>query len=134
MCDKLRGLKDPQTGETTILEVYNSLKYYRGPFKEEAPDLMVGYNEGYRVSWEAAIGDITSHVFADNHKAWSADHCVDPRLVPGILFCNRTIEAEHPRILDLAPTTLDLFGVDVPKHMDGHVLKVAVKPETEQAG
>lgn len=134
LCEKLRGLKDPQTGETAILEVYNSLKYYRGPYKEEAPDLMVGYNEGYRVSWEAAIGDITDQVFADNHKAWSADHCVDPRLVPGILFCNRKIEAEHPRILDMAPTTLDLFGVDVPKNMDGHVLSVAVNRETESAG
>ena len=125
LCEKLRGLKDPETGETAIVEVYNSLKHYIGPYKSEAPDLMMGYNEGYRVSWEAAIGDITDKVFCDNTKAWSADHCLDPRLVPGLLLSNRRIEAEHPRIMDLGPTTLSLFGVDVPKHMDGKPLAVA---------
>ena len=25
-------------------------------------------------------------------KAWSGDHCIDPRLVPGVFFCNRTID------------------------------------------
>ena len=32
-------------------------------------------------------------------------------VVPGVLFCNRPIEAEDPRLLDIAPTVLDLFGV-----------------------
>ena len=35
-------------------------------------------------------------VFEDNAKAWSGDHCVDPRLVPGVFFCNRTIDARRP--------------------------------------
>lgn len=127
---KLTGVKDPQTGQTAILRVFNSLKHYTGPYKADAPDLMIGYNEGYRVSWEAAIGDITDSVFCDNTKAWSADHCLDPQLVPGILLCNRQVDCENPRIMDLGPTTLDLFGVDVPKHMDGRVLKVDVTKAT----
>jgi arylsulfatase A-like enzyme len=45
--------------------------------------------------------------------------------VPGLLLCNRALENDHPRILDLAPTILDLFGVDVPRHMDGRPLTVA---------
>ncbi|MFH0980035.1 MAG: alkaline phosphatase family protein [Planctomycetota bacterium] len=125
LCAKLEGLIDPQTGEVAIVKVYNSLKYYKGPYKGEAPDLMIGYNEGYRVSWEAAIGDITGAVFHDNAKAWSADHCLDPRLVPGVFFCNRDLDCPNPRIMDLGPTTLDLFGVDTPGFMDGRPLKVA---------
>ncbi|MHC4066185.1 MAG: hypothetical protein ACYSUI_17045, partial [Planctomycetota bacterium] len=95
------------------------------PYKEEAPDLIPGYNDGYRVAWETAVGQITDTVFHDNKKAWSGDHCVDPKLVPGILFCNRRIETEKPRLMDLGPTALHLFGVDVPAHMDGESLDVA---------
>ncbi len=125
LCQKLEGLTDPATGEIAIARMYNSLKHYKGPYKDQAPDLMVGYNEGYRVSWEAAIGEITDELFHDNVKAWSADHLLDPPLVPGVLFCNRDVDCDHPRIMDLGPTTLSLFGVDTPQFMDGKPLKVA---------
>ena len=71
------------------------------------------------------MGQITDSVFHDNVKAWSGDHCLDPKLVPGVLFCNRRIEADAPRLMDLGPTILDLFGVDVPGHMDGKALQVS---------
>jgi hypothetical protein len=35
---------------------------------------------------------VAGPVFEDNVKAWSGDHCIDPRLVPGVFFCNRTVE------------------------------------------
>ena len=71
------------------------------------------------MSWEAAIGKTTDGVFHANTKAWSGDHCVDPSLVPGILFCNQKIAAENPRLIDIAPTVLSMFGLDVPDYMDG---------------
>ncbi|MHC4065890.1 MAG: alkaline phosphatase family protein, partial [Planctomycetota bacterium] len=113
---EMTGLTDGDDGAVAINTVYNSRKVYRGPYKEEAPDLIPGYNEGYRVAWETAVGQITDAVFHDNKKAWSGDHCVDPKLVPGILFCNRRIETDKPRLMDLGPTALHLFGVDVPGH------------------
>jgi predicted AlkP superfamily phosphohydrolase/phosphomutase len=125
---KLAALVDPQGGTKAIRRVYQAPKVYRGPYKDQAPDLIVGYERGYRVSWEAAIGRTTTEVFHANTKAWSGDHCVDPSVVPGVLFCNRPVEAENPRLLDIAPTVLDLFGVAVPDHMDGKVLAVGPAP------
>src|SRR5262249_20715759 len=58
-------------------------------------------------------------VFSDNTKSWSGDHCMDPRIVPGIFFCNRKINTEAHNILDLAPTVLDLFGIEAPPYMQG---------------
>ena len=93
---RLETLIDPATGESAVKRVYIAGKFYRGPYKDNAPDLIVGYQRGYRVSWEAAIGKTTDAVFHPNTKAWSGDHCVDPSLVPGILFCNHPIAEREP--------------------------------------
>ncbi len=115
---KLSGLRE-DTGETPIRTVYATASLYRGPYVNAAPDFIVGYNEGYRASWDGAVGKVSANVLEDNDKAWSGDHCVDPVLVPGVLFSNRQIESEDPGIEDMAPTALRLFGVDPPAWMDG---------------
>ena len=125
IAQRLATLCDPESGTRAIRRVYQAPKVYRGPYKDQAPDLIVGYERGYRVSWEAAIGRTTREVFHFNRKAWSGDHCVDPSVVPGVLFCNRVIETEKPRLLDIGPTVLDLFGIAAPDYMDGRALVVA---------
>ena len=80
---------------------------------------VVGYAEGYRASWGAAVGRTSAEVFEDNLKAWCGDHCVDPVLVPGVLFSNLKIKAETPGIEDMAATALGLFGVAAPGWMEG---------------
>ena len=124
IAQRLTALVDPQNGSSAIKRTYITAKVYRGPYKDHAPDLIPGYQRGYRVSWETAIGRTTESVFHDNTKAWSGDHCIDPSLIPGVLFCNRPIQNEHCRLMDLGPTILDLFGVPVPEHMDGKPLAV----------
>jgi predicted AlkP superfamily phosphohydrolase/phosphomutase len=116
---KLTGLRDPETGEVAIQRVYATNQIYRGPYLDEAPDLIVGYSNGYRISWDAAQGKVTGKVIEDNAKAWSGDHCVDPVLVPGVLFSNLKIEADDPGIEDMAPTALALFGLPKPPYMEG---------------
>lgn len=125
IAQRLGGLCDPQTGGRAIKQVHIASKVYRGPYKGNAPDLIVGYEHGYRVGWETAVGRTTDQVFHDNKKAWSGDHCVDPTLVPGVLFCNHRLEAENPRLVDLAPTVLDVFGVPAPDYMDGKAIAIA---------
>ena len=116
--DKLSALREA-TGEAPIRTVYATSALYRGPYSGAAPDFLVGYNEGYRASWEGAVGKVSEHVLEDNDKAWSGDHCVDPVLVPGVLFSNLKITAEDPGIEDMAPTALRLFGIDPLAWMDG---------------
>ena len=121
---KLRQLKDPIRNQQAVKQVYNAQKIYHGPYKNNAPDLIVGYQVGYRASWETAVGQVTEQIFHDNIKAWSGDHCIDHSLVPGVLFCNHKINDERPRLMDIGPTVLKLFGVEVPAHMDGRQLDV----------
>jgi predicted AlkP superfamily phosphohydrolase/phosphomutase len=127
IAQRLAAVIDPKTGNKGIKRVFVAPKTYRGPYKDQAPDLIVGYDRGYRVSWDAAIGRTSKDIFHDNTKAWSGDHCVDPSVVPGVLFCNRPIESDNPRLLDIGPTVLDMFGVAVPDYMDGKALAVGDK-------
>ena len=123
LCDelvaRLTGLRDTDTGEQAVRRAYSTANLYKGPYLDAAPDLIVGYAAGYRISWDAAIGKVRRDVFEDNDKAWSGDHCVDPELVPGVLFSSRKVDAEDPGIEDLAPTALQLFGIPQPDWMEG---------------
>ena len=132
--DGLSGLHDPETGDIAINDVFNVRDVHSaGPYQEAGIDLIVGYNKGYRASWQGAVGQVMEHVFWDNTKSWSGDHSVDPRLVPGVIFSTHPVVADDPGIMDLAPTILTLFGVDVPAHMTGQVLDVVTPGSPEEA-
>jgi len=122
LIEKLSGLRDEEKGETGINEAFDTDAIYRGPYKGNAPDLLLGYNHGYRISWDCASGKVAGSVFEDNDKAWSGDHIIDPRLVPGILLCSHPIKMEDPHIVDMAPTILNLFGLEKAPHMEGRGL------------
>lgn len=116
---RLDGLVDPDSGHIGVTGIFDCDAVYAGPYVDNAPDLIVGYGQGFRASWDSVMGKVTGEVFEDNTKAWSGDHCVDPRLVPGVLFCNRKIADEKTAIVDVAPTILKLFGLPLPSHLDG---------------
>ncbi|MCX7975014.1 MAG: alkaline phosphatase family protein, partial [Candidatus Aminicenantes bacterium] len=127
--EKLLALRDETTGERPILHVYDRDEIYSGPYKDNAPDLIIGYNKGYRASWDSVIGKVNRFIFEDNQKAWSGDHCLDPPEVPGVIFANFPLASDKPSIIDLAPTILELFGLEVPAYMDGHSLLPLEKRE-----
>ncbi|MGH7857059.1 MAG: alkaline phosphatase family protein, partial [Candidatus Binatia bacterium] len=122
--EKIERLRDPDGDRQVVREAVDMGRRYHGPYLDQSPDLMIGYADGYRVSWEAAVGKVAGEMVSDNEKSWSGDHCVDPDLVPGVLFCNRKVSAETPSIVDIAPTMLDLYGIEPPRHMEGKPLGI----------
>jgi len=122
LCGKLTGLKDPDSGEIAITKAYDAYAHLSGPYLENAPEVIVGYNEGFRMDWEGTLGAVSDKVFSDNTKSWSGDHCIDPALVPGVLFSSVKLKKTEAWIGDLAPTILRLFDLKVPAYMDGKPL------------
>ncbi|HOO55666.1 MAG TPA: alkaline phosphatase family protein [bacterium] len=119
---KLGGLVDEETGETAVLEGYDLYGVMKGPYLENGPDVIVGYNKGYRASWDCAVGKLSGKLFENNTKSWSGDHCVDPRLVPGCFFCSTGINGNRPGMVDIAPSIMDLLGVKPPEYIEGRSL------------
>jgi predicted AlkP superfamily phosphohydrolase/phosphomutase len=116
---KLENLEDEELGEKAIIRAYKSSEVYSGDYVDEAPDIIVGFAPGYRMGWQNAIGGITPEVFFDNDKHWRGDHLIDPSEVPGVIFTNLKLGKKNPHQMDIAPTVLDLLGLEVPVEMDG---------------
>jgi len=85
----------------------------------QAPELLIGYNQGYRAGWGTVLGGISAEVIEDNLEPWSGDHCMDYTLVPGVLLSNHKLAASAPSLTDIAPTILSEFGVHTPPQMKG---------------
>jgi predicted AlkP superfamily phosphohydrolase/phosphomutase len=114
---ELGGFVDPVTGVPAVTRVVAREEVYSGAYADEAPDMLVNFNSGYRVSWATALGGVPEGHFEDNVKKWAGDHLIDPSLVPGVLFMNRQFGGD-PELASLAPTILDFLGVPRPGAME----------------
>lgn len=121
---KLQLLRDPETGARVVTRVVDvEAEGLTGRFTGRAPDLIVGYNRGYRSSDESALGAVGKSIIEPNRDKWSGDHCMDSRLVPGVLFTSFPLVAgARPALADLAPTVLEYFAVDIPEAIAGKSL------------
>ncbi len=121
---KLKNLRDPVTGKKVIVDVYKREDIYQGEYLKEAPDLVVGFNEGYRVSWQTALGGIPHEIIVENKSNWSGDHCsLDPSITKGIFLSNKKSTRESASIIDIAPTVLEIFNLPIPEEMDGKPIR-----------
>ena len=116
---KLEQVVDPKTGEKVILRAYLARDVYQGPHSAEAPDIILGFNRGYRISFGSPLGRFPKEILEDNTEKWSGDHMGAAELMPGIFFSNRPIRSDSPALYDLTATILNLYGIESPAGMIG---------------
>src|SRR5262249_33452016 len=46
---------------------------YQGSFTGESADLIIGFERGFRVSWQCTLGSLDEPVIAANRNLWSGD-------------------------------------------------------------
>jgi len=120
LIEKLEALTD--NNQKVINKVYRKEDIYSGEELENAPDLIVGFNPGYRMSWETATGGLGERVIEQNKKRWTGDHLIDPKFVPGVLFSNIKLNSNKAHQLDIAPTILTTLGIEGTPGLDGRNL------------
>jgi predicted AlkP superfamily phosphohydrolase/phosphomutase len=116
---KLLSVQDTKSKQQVITRVDLASEVYQGPYASSGPDMLVGYNRGYRAGWQTILGSFPAEELEDNSNPWSGDHCMDYTLVPGVLLSNRKIAANAPALTDIAPTILAEFGISKPQGMIG---------------
>jgi predicted AlkP superfamily phosphohydrolase/phosphomutase len=122
IASKLEAFIDPRTGERVIHRAYLGRDIYSGPEDPNRPDIVIGYNRGYRISWRSPLGLVPKEILEDNTQKWSGDHMGAAELLPGIFLSNRPIRAESPALTDLTATVLDVFGIRPSKDMIGRTV------------
>ena len=123
--DKLLPLTDPDDGARVFRDVYKRDEIYKGEYLQFAPDLQVGFNDGFRVGWQDTLGGVSRSgaIVENNNRKWSGDHCATATEISGgVFFSNRKINTEAPSIMDLSPTILKLLGAPLPGDVDGKPL------------
>jgi predicted AlkP superfamily phosphohydrolase/phosphomutase len=116
---RLLALRDPKNGVAVVDAVYEPRRVFHGHALALAPDLIIGFAAGFRGSWETALGATPENILEDNRDLWIGDHCIDPRLVPGVLLANRPVRLTDPGLADLTVTILKEFGVPPNPEMQG---------------
>lgn len=119
---KLEEFTDPKTGEKVVLKAYVARDVYSGAHVDEAPDIVLGFNRGYRISFKSPLGQVPKDVLEDNRAKWSGDHMGAAEIMPGILLANQTFKAESPALYDLTATIMDVFGIEKPEEMIGKTI------------
>ena len=112
---KLKQWVDEKYRKLIVNEVYTREDIFWGEYASQTPGLYVGFNIGYRASWQTALGAVPKELIEDNLKKWSGSHLFDPNLIPGVIYLNKKITKENPSIYDIAPTVMKIIGYNEEK-------------------
>lgn len=112
---ELLALRDPASGRRAISRIARRNNYTDGPGRHRAPDLILGYRKGTRVSSLSALGGVGNPAtgFTDHDGGWSGDHAMDPEAVPGLLLTSFPLAGEVVGLGDLAAVLLREMHVDL---------------------
>ncbi|PIE51982.1 nucleotide pyrophosphatase [Candidatus Fermentibacteria bacterium] len=98
----LEAAVDPLTGEHPVKNLFILEDMYPGmELPPWAPDMLVGYNLGYRASWETTLGSFPEDVITDNLDPWSGTHCISPDICPGSLVTTVKDVGPSPSLTDM---------------------------------
>lgn len=107
LINELEFLKGPDN-QRIFSNIYHNTDIFAGPLSEYGPDLILGYNRGYRASQETGLGNWNSNTIEPNQDHWNADHCIDPSLVPGVIFSSQGLQDfTHPSYRDFPAIAID---------------------------
>jgi len=119
---KLEAFKDPKSGENVLLRAYIAKDIYSGSQLGHAPDIVLGFNRGFRISNKSPLGRVPKDVLEVNTLKWSGDHMGAAEVIPGIVLANRPIAAVSPALFDVTATILDIYGIERPREMRGKTI------------
>lgn len=118
---EIRKVENTETGEPLVEDVVATGEWYRGPYVDRMPDLLVRWNRNapIRSVRSAAIGHL-AHEYLDNR---SGDHTPDGICViagPGI---DAGTQGARIRTADFAPSIAEHFGLELARH-DGRAFRI----------
>jgi predicted AlkP superfamily phosphohydrolase/phosphomutase len=109
----LADLRDPDSGEAMIKDVYRAGQIYQGPARDRAPDLLVMPYDGYDIK-----GTFESPTLTGRGKLVGMHKYDDATL----FIRGHRITVDHASVRDVLPTACQLMRLECPPDVDGKVV------------
>ena len=112
---EIAGLRHPDNNEELVKWVCGREDLYQGEFIDKYPDIVFELKDGYGAGWEI-LGPFISP--CRTHNVVPGSHKVD---TPVLLMANCAREPASTKVslMDIAPTVLDILGVEGDFNFDG---------------
>jgi predicted AlkP superfamily phosphohydrolase/phosphomutase len=117
---ELKNLVDPEKKERFVSEVYKKEEIYSGPFVNRAPDIIFFLKGGQY------IADVQPRNYLFEELSWktgTGTHRMEGIFIAFGEGIKKGIRIKRARIIDLAPTILNMMNTPIPIDMDGKVLE-----------
>lgn len=126
--EQLSKIKDPRTGEKIIKHVYKREDIYKGPYVQNAQDLIIDTESKYHLQKGIRKGKMG--LASEGGVPKSAEHGREGMY---IYYKNSTSgkklrKREKIQIVDIAPSILYILGLQIPKSMEGRARKEIFVP------
>jgi predicted AlkP superfamily phosphohydrolase/phosphomutase len=115
LIDDLRKIRDLQTGEQMVTEIYTREEAFAGPHMKSAPDLTLILRDGGLVSILPSAETVSKRpMVSGSHRPVGIFGAKGPTVRRGFV-------AGELSILDVAPTVLYSLGLSIPEELQGRV-------------
>jgi len=116
---ELEAFMEPATGEPMISSIHKREDVYSGPYLDDAPDIIFLLRGG------AYVADVQPSDCVLEPRSWSTSF--GSHRFEGVLMAYgndiRAGKVNGARLVDIAPTLLNIIGIPINDDMDGVVLK-----------
>lgn len=120
MKQALLNTRDPENNDPVIRGVFRRHEYFQGPFSDQAPDLVFHTHQNYAISpYKKRLFELTDWA--------SGDHSLEGIFIANGKSIRKGKQCFGAEIVDLFPTILHIFEIDIPIDIDGKVLKEIFK-------
>lgn len=121
---ELKNVKDPASGERIVSHVYKREELYDGPYMSRAADITFLVEDNKYILFEsvdAAHGQRAGQLVSTTNR-FSGSHRLNGIFVMAGDRVKENNKIRDAKIIDVAPTILNMMNLPVPQDMDGRVL------------
>ncbi|GAX60424.1 hypothetical protein SCALIN_C11_0035 [Candidatus Scalindua japonica] len=124
---ELKELRDINTGEKIVKDVFRREEIYHGKYVNNTPDLLLRWREditisGISIEQSTETKPTTPFIPGEDYRVISGDHQLNGIFMARGKGIKDGIKLDKANIMDIAPTVLYQMGVSIPDEMDGSVL------------
>jgi predicted AlkP superfamily phosphohydrolase/phosphomutase len=114
----LKGIIDPDRGLHILDRVWYRDDIYQGPNRNLLPDITLSLDD-FSYSSSTLFALPSNDIFSRPLTRKSGDHRIDGVVLAYGDRVKEGLVLENPGIMDITPTILDFFDLEVPREMDG---------------